>query len=652
MAKKKQYKSDKEEANEEYGEGSPIVKYILECRNAAKEAKWNRIQQTRENFDCYFLRHDFSHKLPGQSREVLSMQPMAVEQTAAFFQQALTDMGDQWWSADYQHPQNVFQASVTTEMVKSVTQMNLLKADILKHVTEGMKSGLLGGKIITKVHGDYFCVPRYVAKRKKGKREADLEKQMKWAWKLRLDVVSQFNYYPDPTPTNHKKLFEIEDMWMDYADVCKLAEGDDAIYDHDIVELIENKMDDEAEARFDEIRRTNQLQDDRQFRGRVKLTEFWGDILNEEGERIYENVVCTIANDRWLIRPPTANPLWHQESPYVEADLLDIPDAVWPKALMDAPTKHNMAATELYNLMVDGGMRAANGVGMIRQDWLEDPSQVEGGIRPGASLMVNSQCPPGAKVLEMVQTGNVPPDAQAMFNIINQEFNRAALTSDIRQGMQPREQVSATQVVEANQTITSVFQGMAKNVEQQWIQKLLEKAWMTCCQYSDLMDEDELRTIIGPSDADKYLNLTPQERFAESVNGIKFRVNGISLTLKKSQDARRYMTLLQTIGGNEVLMEEFVKGGYSVGELLKQIIHSLGIDTRAIELPQSEKEMMKQSASGSAPPMQGPGAAAPGAGAQDMTQATSPNTGSLMDQMGSAAPGAQVPHQGFHKGQQ
>lgn len=654
-------------------EGSPIVRWILNCRNEAKIAKWNSIMQTRENWDVYWGRQDFSHKLDGQSREVLSMLTMAVEETAAFFQQALVDMGEEWWSCDPRHPQNQSHMKITTDMIKAVTQMQLTKAELLKHVVNGVKSGLLGGLIISKVHGEKYCVPRYVATRDPEKRKAKIDQEMKWAWRLRLDNVSQFNYFPDPTPTNHKMLYEIEDCWTDYHKVCELSQGEDAIYDPDIVEQIEHSMDDDAEEKFDQMRRTNQNAVSHSFRGRVKLTDYWGDILNDENEVIHENVVATIANDRWLIRPPTPNTLWHQTSPFIVAPILDLPDAVWPKGLMDFPSKHNIAATEIYNLMVDGAMKAVNNVGMIRQDWLEDPSQAEGGVKPGTNLNINSKCPPGAKALEMVQTGVVPPDSQQMFNIIQQEFNRSALTSDIRQGMQPKQSVSATQVVETNQTITSVFQGMTKNIEQRWLQKVLEKVWMTCAQYSDLMDEDELRSVLGPDDAEVYLSQTPEERFANTVHGVQFRVNGITLTLQKKMDARSYMTLLQTIGGNEVLMEEFVKEGNSVGKLLQNIIRSIGIDRRTIALDQAEKEMIDkatqeaannpppgagggqpQPGQGGASPMQGPGAAQPGADQNQMSQVPSPNSGSLADQLGSAAPGvsAKLPHQGFHRGQQ
>lgn len=609
-------------------EDGPVIRYILSCRNESKLAKWNRTMQTRENWDIYWLRQNFSHKSEGQSREVLSMQPMAVETTAASFQQSLVDLGDEWWSVDSTNPQNEPFLKLDPETIRGITKMQLHKINIIKHVVHGLKSGLLGGNVIAKIHGDFYDVPRYVAKRKLLSRKAELKKELKKCWKSRVDIVSQFNYYPDPTPTNHRRLYEIEDMWMDYHEVLAMSEGEDAIYDKKIVEQVEHNADDEAEAKFDEMRRTNQNGASHSFRGRVKITEFWGTLLDEDDNVMkdkngvpFDNCVVTLANDKWLIRKPEHNPLWHQESPYVVANFLDIPDAVWPKALMDSPTKHNIAATELYNLMVDGAMAAVNNVKMLRTDWLESPDQIEGGIKPGQSLTVNSQCPPGAKALEMCQTGAVPPEALQMYNIIQQEFNRDALTSDIRQGKDTTGNVSATQVVETNQTIGSVLKGLAANVEQQWLERLLNKIFITSMQYSDLMDEDEIRAALSPDRAGKFLALTPEERFANTVRGLKFRVNGLSLTLQRKQDLRSYMTLLQTVSGSSTLLEEFVKK-YSFSALLKQIIKGMGIDTQAIELSMAEQEVMKPEfqKAGGGNPLQQPGAAQPGGSPDQMSQ--------------------------------
>lgn len=619
-------------------EGDPTVRFVLEFRNQSKLAKWNRTAKTRQNWDSYWERHDFGHKLPGQSRETLSMQPMAVEQTAAFFQQALVDIGADWFKAAAQNPRNLDKLKIIPQTVDSLVKFQVSKADIMKHVVKGVKSGLLGSVFITKVHGTQKPIPYYTAERAKKGKSAKLSVAKRKSWQLTLDLVNDFNYYPDPTGEG---LGECEDMWMDYHKVCALAEGDNAIYDKKVVEQIEHLSGEEsAEERFDELRKTDQNNETRTFRNRVKLTEYWGTILGENGEVEHENCVVTIANDRWLIRKPTPNPLWHQESPYEVTPLLEAPYGVWPRALMDSPTKHNIAANEIYNLMLDGAMRAANCVTEIRQDWLEDPSQVSGGINPGTSLNLNSMAQPGVPAVTVVKTGEVPPEAMNMFNTMQQEFNRAALTSDIRQGMQPRKDVPATQIVEANQTITSVFSGLSKNIEQH-IQNVLKKVWMTCCQFSDDMDEEELRTVLDDDVADAFLAMTAEERFANTVGGVKFVVSGISLTMQKAQDYKKDMTLMQTLGGSQILEEAFTKK-YSWDKLLERSMRNLGIRTDEIELSAAEQAQMAQP-----PPQPGQDPNAPPGGAPQpgqpqgqggMSQVPSPGQGSLLSQLGSAAP--------------
>lgn len=612
-------------AKKKPAEGDPNLRFAIEFRDQSKKAKWSRTLKTRQNWDCYWERHNFGHKIPGQSRETLSMQPMAVEQTAAFFQQALVDIGPNWFQATAKNQRESAALKVSPETIDALLKFQVGKAEIMRHVTKGVKSGLLGSVFITKVHGYERPVPHYMAERAKKARKAKLSYAPKKSWQLCLDLVNDFNYFPDPTGEG---LGEAEDMYVDYHKVVALSEGPDAIYDKSVVKDIEwQSGEDNAEERFDEMRKSNQNAETRTFRNRVKLTEYWGTILDRNGNVEYDNCVMTIANDRYLIRPPTANPLWHQGSPYEVTPLLEAPYGVWPRALMDSPTRHNIAANEIYNLMLDGAMRAANGVTQIRQDWLEDPSQVSGGINPGTALNLNSMAPPGAECVQLLKTGDVPPDAMNMFNTMQQEFNRAALTSDIRQGMQPRKDVPATQIVEANQTITSVFSGLSKNIESH-IQSVLEKSWMTCAQFSDDMDEEELRTVLGRGEADAFLALTAEERFAETVGGMKFTVNGISLMMQRAQDYKKDATLMQTIFASPVLEEAFVKK-YSVDKLLDRTMRNLGIRTDELELSKDEQEQM------AAPAAAGP----PGApGPDQMSQVPSPQQGSLAQQLGSAAP--------------
>lgn len=611
-------------------------KWILQCRAEAKMAKFDRMQQNKQNFDLYHERHDFSHKIPGQSRETLNMQAMAIESTCSFFQQALIDEGD-WWDVKALDPASEAKLKISPDIIKDLVQHQLNKAGMLRHVGLGIKSGLLGALWISKIHGEYEECPQFVVNRDPNSRKARLKKVSKKSWQLKLDVVNHTHWYPDPTKCDG--LYEIEETFCDYHEICALAEGKDAIYDKDEVEEIEDTLGagEDGEEQLDQRRRTGQNATSHDFRNRVKLTEYWGDILGEDGELIAENIVMTLANDQWLIRPPTQCPNWHQDDPFVSTPIIDLPDAVWPKALADAGTRHNIALNEIYNLMLDGGMRAVNGIAMIRSDWLENPADIDDGVKPGTTLKVNSSCPPGAKVYEIVQSGTVPPDAQAMFNIQRQEFNASMLTSDIRSGIQPRRDVPATQIVETSQSITSVFKGICEQIEQNGIKPILMKAAQTVMQFSDKIEESEVRAVLGDR-ADVFLKLTPEERFAETVQGVKFEVYGISQHLAKAQDFQKITTLLQTIGASQPFMEAFVKR-FSIDETLYQAMKALGINVRAIEIPKAQQEQMKEQAE---QPQQPPGPQGP----DQMSQVQSPNTGSLADQLGSAA-GPQIPTANF-----
>lgn len=605
-----------------------VIDFVLSARDEAEDAKKTRMDLNSDNFDMYHMRHDFSHKEDGQSTEVLSKQPMAVEQISSFFQQALVDMGD-WFNIEATNPDNEAEMLIKPHEMQKVLVRHLEKNDYYTHVGHSVKSALLGALKISKVHGKQVVKPKYVSK-KEGKGKNFSKKLVKiddTSFQLQIDLVPQENFYPDPTGN---KLYEIEDMWMDYHELKKLAQGKGAIYDMSAVEMIEKHGSEDYEEEQRKQRETNQDNPNTNYRNRVKVTEFWGTVLDKKGEIMYENIVCTLANDKFLIRKPTENPLWHQCSPYNVAPLLEVPDSVWHKALMDAPTKHNTALNEIYNLMLDGAMKAVNGISQIRTAWLEDVSQVEDGLKPGTALKLNENAPPGAKVAEPVITADVPKDGLDVMNIVQQEFNASALTSDLRSGVTPYRQTSATATVEQSNTITSVFQGVAKNYESKAIQKELELGWLTLAQGWPDIDEDELVALFGKSRGEELSKLDPEDIFAATAQGLKYTVFGVSMTLNKAQDYRKLTTALQTIAGSEILVEEFSKK-YSFGELMEEILTSLDIDKNKLEIPQLEQEQAM-----------GQGQA-PQGGPDIQSQQPQASTGSLQEILGGGIPQSQFP---------
>jgi hypothetical protein len=315
---------------------------------------------------------------------------------------------------------------------------------------------------------------------------------------------------------------------------------------------------------------------------------------------------------------------------------MEVANSVWHKAPMDAPTMHNRALIELYNLMVDAAMKQVHAISQIRKDALDNPGQVADGIEPGAVLAVNAGLPIGGKVMEPLTQVTVPPEAFNIMNLMSQEFNASALTNDLRQGVMPFRAVKATEVVEASQTITSVFQGIAKNYEARQSTKELELAWMTTAQNWDRISKEEFIALFGPQRGEELSQLDPEDVFASTVNGIKFRVFGISLTLSKAQDFRKYMQLLQTVASSPVLMEEFSKK-YDFGKFLGEIMTSLDIDKYKLEIPEAVQATMQPQPDQGGPEQGGP---------DQMSQVPQAGSGSLADIFGGGS-ALGIPHSSF-----
>lgn len=596
-----------------------LIRWVNECEQEAKQAKFTRMQLNKENYRHFQLEYDFSHKRDGQSQEILAKQRMAVLQISSFFQQALADLGE-WFKVvprDISKPEEAYK--IKPHEIQKLMGYYLDKIHYFSHVGKAIQAGLLGGLIVSKIGGKLVKKPKFRVrgKKKSGKFVEVLEDR---TWELSLNLVRQEDYYPDPTG---RKLYEIETYFTDLYEIKNLARGKDAIYDAEEVNKISTSYVDDTLQREIKQRESIQNLPPQGHRPRVKITEFIGNVLNNEGEIEYENVHLTVANDKYLIRGPVENLNWSQESDYVAAPLLDPIHGVWPIALMDAPTRYAKTLTEFMNLILDAAFKQVHAPSQIRVDDLEDPAQVSDGIPPGIALRVKSTLPPGAKVMEPLTTVDIPSDSITVFNLLNQEFNASALTNDLRQGVIPFRQVKATEVVEASQTITSIFQGVAKNIESTFIEKELNKVWYKIAQNFDLIDDDVLVSLFGSKRGRELSQLDPQDVFVETVSGFKFQVFGISRIIARSSNFQKYMTFLQVVGGSDVLLEEFVKK-YSFEKLLGEIISALNLDANKIALDQDTQALNKEGGEQSQgeSPLDGGG---PGMALDALTQGQIPN---------------------------
>lgn len=584
-----------------------VLSAIKQCWNEADLAKRTRVAKSRENINIYNGKQDWSHKLAGQSAEFLPMVPMAVEQIASFVKKALVSYG-QWFSSDVS-----MNPLLTSNEVSDIilSQLNTLQrvdqnaSDFPTLISDAIKIGLLQSLLIFKVYWKEYTTRKLSIEQ--GTRmvsvpmsqgesvsiplpKYSIKEKEKTYGHLCVDLVNPEDYYPDPTG---RGLYKIHRVYRDLYEIIALSEGDDPIYDPEVVEQLKS----EYVAREKENVEANKANQDPttppEFRKPIVLDEFWGTLLNEDGKVVYKNCVATRANDKYLLRKPTENPMWHQEDPFVAAPLIRVPFSVWHKAIMDHAVPLGIAASELFSLMLDGAFEAVHGIKQLRSDYCEHPEDLSGGIAPGTTIPIKAETPMGMKVLERVDQGAVPPEALQMFGILDRQFQAATSVSDTMRSVLPDREVKATALVQASQGSSNFFDGIVRDLEDKLIEPLLWKSWYTMLQFMDNMATRDVQTDAGRAALLKLQQLSAKERYAVLANSVSFSVRGLSGTMDRARDLQKMLAVLQVVAQNPVLMQSFFKK-YDVNKLIEMLFKWINLNPSMMELSPQDQANSEQ----------------------------------------------------------
>lgn len=557
---------------------SRLIELTQSYLHESQEAKNARNRINRENQDAYDNIQDFSDKIEGQSKEFVPKVSESVEQMKAFFKKALVQFGD-WFSVDV-GKSSILSAESVRRLLKCYLdnlQDGAETISFAQRLTDGLTTALLESVMVFKTHG---------ARRKKHKIRFDEEgkkgKTTIEPWKLHIDLVRNQDYEVDPSGEG---LYAIHTTERDLHIVKNMAKM--GVYDEKVVNMISEDYTiplDERKGREDDTHNKPQ------FRKKVVLREVWGTILDENGDVVQSDVFWTIANDKYVIRQPTPFPFWHGETPFNKIPLIRKPHSQWHKALYDQVVPLNRALNELFNLMLDGGLASVWGIKQLRAEYLEDPRQVSGGIPQGETLVISGDAPEGAKVLEEVSTGKIPPEALTMYSIMERETDAAALSNDIAQGLLPAKEVRATEVLEASQNRGVLLDAIVADVERE-IERILQKAFMTILQNADDLDAGELSEHLTTRELFALARMSKKDRY-NMLSGCKFKVFGLSQTLSKGRDFQRLMAILQVAQSSPVLMPVMMRR-ISGDKLWSRLLKLSNINPRDIEITEDDLQAKK-----------------------------------------------------------
>lgn len=595
---------------------------ILAYRKESEDASRDRARLVRDNWDAIHGRHDFSHKQKHQSKEWLPESSMALEQIGAFMKRALVDFG-RWFKAE---PIGLGPTPIPQEAAERLIGEALHSVDFPTLVADAIKLASIESMATAKIHGRIVTDRRFFAER--GVRfiekdedgqirvervvEAKVRREEFERWQLAIDLVPFSDFFPDP---RGRKLYEVHRVERDLHELREMEEK--GVYDPDVVNLIEEDFE-RAEDEASKLVRTAQTRSQPPpFRKRVVLDECWGTILSRRGRVLETDVVATIANEKYLIRPPEDNPFWHGESPFVSEPLIRVPLSVWHKAILDHAVPLNRVMSELLNLIIDGGFKSVWGLGQVRPDVMENPEEITDGIPQGFSAVLKPGTPTGQQWYERVDTPGEVREGLGVFQAVSQAHQKATAVPDIKIGALPPKQVLATEIAQVVESTSTIFEGVARDFEDRWMERVLGKIWKVQWQHLDDFSPGELLGVLGTRNALLLQRMLPEERFALMVPSWRFRVFGIRAILNRAKDFQKIVTFLELLGKNEVLAAAFEQE-FSVQKLLAHIVKTLDIDPD--ELRRDEDEPVVT------PP---PGLEVPGAGGNGKGRVALPNPENL-----------------------
>jgi hypothetical protein len=324
----------------------------------------------------------------------------------------------------------------------------------------------------------------------------------------------------------------------------------------------------------------------------VVIHEFWCTILDDDGTIMewkrddgstfpLENVMVTMANEQFLLHDPVQNPRWSGNNPFVVTRLLRTNKNAYGKSILSAGVDINRAQDELMSALTDAALSAAFDVKVLKAHGLADPKQVSGGIRPASTLIQNSSLPPGDKLLDVVRTGEVPQGAFQIYGELQRSGAENMLSNEINlSGALPSKQVRATELTAAQSVINGLFESLAADVEDIYLERLIEEIYQEMLQAAkELSDEDLKYVFLGDEGRmAAFKAAKAKDIFDELSHSFRFKGKGLRGLASNTRQAQMLVNIMSMAASNPMINDALERSGFSIPLMFERIIRGFNLD--------------------------------------------------------------------------
>jgi hypothetical protein len=550
-----------------------LVKLVNVQREECERSTSKMREQWAESWSYYQSEVDYSDKEDWQSAVWIPKPWVAVEQAATRLQEGINqspeyfriegvDDNDKLLADQIWNPVIKFALAKSSFIPKFIDAAKVSLATGISHYLKfrypSVPSPILDSVQLDPTTGAVY--PQYRMQRQSA---------------LTVETVAPWKIYRDPASRPREQWSGGYIIHEDFVDRAVLASAAAAnIYQNieAVVQSAGTRGDDQNQASTDEAHRKGMTWEPHAFRKPVLCSEWYGDVLDENGDCVFPDAHMILANRQNCIYGPKDNPLWavdqrtfRRKWPLIAFSPLSHPMRFEGWGILHAVTPLAVIFSNLYNLFMDGMNWLVNQPTELNLNLLDDDDDREN--IPGKMWPKIGD----GQLLSPAQMGRMDAGsvlAALQFN--ENQWENNSFVNNFVTGNMPGRQMTRGEVQTRTVQSVGMLQGMGENIEEGGV-ACLELAFDFLLQYMTDWTSPSVADIVGPARAAYLTMIDPAQRIKQLSGQFNYQFTGVTAALRKSDLLGR---LLQA----SALAAQGPYAGYTnPAEMLAAIIEALGV---------------------------------------------------------------------------
>lgn len=395
--------------------------------------------------------------------------------------------------------------------------------------------------------------------------------------RLTLNNFPYWHTYPDPDRKPRKPwsgLYNIHEEWVDLHELRdKETQG---IYQH--IDLVKTGKAGRTGSgyRIEEPKQfqrgTRKTYQRNPYRNSILVQEFWGTLLDENGDIVMRNCTFTVANGI-VIRAARQNPYRRLRWPWL--DFSPIPHVLNPHGygIYESTLSLWKFQNNLLNLYVDNENWRINNMFEIDLGKLDNPTDLE--VYP-LKKWLKKRGAEGPAITPVLKGENSLADVEFMWSLAQNVWENGTFITELLKGDSGNKRdKTATEITLKLQQSIGVFDSIGKDCER-GVEQLVWAVKEVLTTFHDDFDRPGFRDIFGDDPVWQTLmqsgELSPQARIDALDLDCKVRVRGVSRLFRQSDEINRMKELFGFAGAIPTMLQYLkqYKAVRKMGEELNQ----------------------------------------------------------------------------------